>query len=56
MKAHLYYRNSVEERRPYLQDEWCEAVLDDPERTEVQEDGRIRHWGYIPELGKYFGL
>ena len=25
----------------------------DPEYTEVQENGRIRYWGYVPEIGKY---
>jgi hypothetical protein len=24
-----------------------------PDATEVQPDGRIRYWLYIPELGKY---
>jgi hypothetical protein len=22
-------------------------------RTEVQPNGRIRHWGYVPEMGRY---
>ena len=25
----------------------------DPEYAEIQPDGRIRHWRYIDELGKY---
>jgi hypothetical protein len=24
-----------------------------PIRTEVQPNGRIRHWGYVPEMGQY---
>ena len=24
-----------------------------PIRTEVQEDGRIKHWGWIEEMGKF---
>jgi len=45
--------NSVMARRPYLKVEWIEHVLSDPIRTEVQANGRIRRWAFIPELGKY---
>lgn len=40
-------------KRSYLEREWCERVLRNPELTEVQSNGRIRHWGFIPELGRY---
>ncbi|HXV99904.1 MAG TPA: hypothetical protein VEC93_15915, partial [Anaerolineae bacterium] len=40
-------------RRPYLKEEWIEYVLSNSIRTETQENGRIRHWAFIPELGKY---
>ena len=33
--------------------EWIQRVLANPERIEVQEDGRVRHWGYIQEVDKY---
>jgi hypothetical protein len=34
--------------------EWCTAALQKPVRREVQsEDGRIRHWLYVPEFGRY---
>lgn len=39
--------------RPYLKKEWIEYVLANPIRTEVQGNGRIRRWAFIPELGKY---
>ncbi len=39
-------------RRPYLKEEWLELVLKNPIRTEVQANGRIRHWAFIVELGK----
>lgn len=53
MKTTRYF-----ERRSYgnalnLQREWCEGVLHDAVRREVQPDGRIRHWIFVPELGKY---
>ncbi len=36
-------------KRPYIRREWCERVLRNPIRREVQPDGRIRLWGIIPE-------
>jgi hypothetical protein len=54
MKAAWYYRNRVIPKRPYLKDEWCEFAINNPVCVEVQEeDGRIRHWAYIPEIGHY---
>jgi len=40
-------------RRPYLQMAWIEQTVQNPVQTEVQENGRIRHWAYIEELGKH---
>lgn len=40
-------------KRPYLKREWCEAVVRNPIRTEVQPDGRIRHWAFVEELGRH---
>jgi len=53
MKTTAYFSSSVLPRRPYLRMEWIENVLNDPVRTEVQPNGRIRYWGYITEAGKY---
>jgi len=53
MKTTTYFRTSVMARRPYLKMEWIEHVLNNPIRTEVQLNGRIRHWGYIAEMDKY---
>ena len=53
MKTTGYFRDSVLTRRPYLKTDWIEAVLDHPVRTEVQSNGRIRHWAYVEDLGKY---
>ena len=51
MKATGYYRRrSVEAGRDYLSDDLCQRVLDDPERRDVQANGRIRHWARLPEL------
>lgn len=40
-------------RRPYLKAEWIERVLSAPVYQEIQDNGRIRCWGYVSEAGKY---
>ena len=32
---------------------WIESVLENPEKEEIQADGRIKKWGYIHEEEKY---
>lgn len=32
---------------------WIEQTVFNPEREEVQSDGRIRRWSYINEVGKW---
>lgn len=39
--------------RATIRDEWISQVLDLPEKTEVQADGRIRKWARIAEKGKF---
>lgn len=53
MKATDYFATSVLARRPYLKVEWIENVLVNAIRTQPQANGRIRHWGLIPDVGKY---
>ncbi len=53
MKTTQYFEVSVMARRPYLKAEWIGHVMGDPLRTEVQANGRIRRWAFIPEAGKY---
>jgi hypothetical protein len=53
MKQTPYFQNRVLPQRPYIKLEWCEQTVLNPESTEIQPDGRIRHWRYIDELGKY---
>nr|WP_245795105.1 hypothetical protein [Desulfacinum infernum] len=40
-------------RRPYRRVEWIQQVLNNPIRSELQPNGRIRHWGYVAEMNKY---
>ncbi|MCC7353084.1 MAG: hypothetical protein IT330_04940 [Anaerolineae bacterium] len=53
MKTTAYFTASVMARRPYLKEDWIAYVLNNPVRTEVQANGRIRRWAYISEIGKY---
>ena len=53
MKTTPYFEQQVLRRRPYIRREWCERALAQPIRREVQRDGRIRHWIFIPEIGQY---
>ncbi len=48
-----YFRNDVLLKRPYIKLEWCQAALSNPLRWEIQPDGRIRHWIFVPELNKH---
>jgi hypothetical protein len=53
MKTTKYFDTSVMMRRPYLKTEWLELVLSNPLRTQIQDNGRLRRWGFIAEAGKY---
>lgn len=53
MKTTLYFKTSVMIRRPYLQVRWIETVVANPVRAEVQANGRVRQWRFIPEESKY---
>lgn len=53
MKATPYFRRRVLQQRPYIRVEWCEQAVREPAYQEKQPDGRIRHWLYVEELGKY---
>ena len=53
MRTTRYFDTSVMARRPHLKTEWIERVLENPLRTQVQTNGRVRRWGFIAEAGKY---
>jgi hypothetical protein len=54
METTNYFRNDVMVKRPYIKAEWLELALANPVRREVQaDDGRIRQWVWIEELGRY---
>ena len=45
-----YFREQVLVKRPYLQIEWCLAIVENSIEQEVQSDGRIRFWGRVDNL------
>lgn len=53
MKTTRYFEEQVMRKRPYLRREWCERALRNPVRREVQPEGRVRFWAFVPELDKY---
>jgi hypothetical protein len=53
LKTTPYFEEQVLRKRPYLKREWCELALTNPLRREIQPDGRIRFWIFLPEIGKY---
>ncbi len=53
-KTTRYFSEIVIRKRPYIKPEWIESVrMEKFAFKEVQPDGRIRCWIYIPEEKKY---
>jgi hypothetical protein len=51
MKTTQYFRYSRQRPdRAMIKDEWIEQVIQNPIRTEVQSDGRIRKWAPIAAM------
>ena len=53
MKTTLYFQH-VRQRpdRATIRDEWITYVIEHPEETRIQSDGRIRKWARIAAIGK----
>lgn len=49
MKTTRYFAEQVLRKRPYIEESMCLSVLAAPLRRDVQEDGRIRHWGAVTD-------
>ena len=50
----LYTRQRPDRAKIKL--EWVKAVHEQPLTSRIQQDGRIRKWGYIDEVGKYLRI
>ncbi|MBI4932107.1 MAG: hypothetical protein HY841_15220 [Bacteroidetes bacterium] len=56
MKTTRYFEEQVLRKRTYIKREWCIQVMKSPARKETQPDGRIRYWGFIPELDRFLRI
>ena len=39
--------------RSQIKNEWIKFVINEPAKTEIQSDGRIRKWAKISEVNRY---
>ncbi len=53
IKHTRYFAEQVLRKRPYLCIEWCLRIIRDPLEKVVQDDGRIRYYGFVEEFDKY---
>ena len=52
-----YFENEVLRKRSYIKKDWCIKIIENPIKSEKQEDNRYRFWGAVDELkGKVFGM
>lgn len=51
MKTTKYFESiKLRPDRALIEDAWVLRVIENPERTITQDDGRIRHWAKISEM------
>ncbi len=54
MKITEYFKHVRKKAdRARIRDEWITYVIQFPEKSELQSDGRIRKWAWIAEENKY---
>lgn len=54
MKTTGYFRYTrTRPDRAWIKDEWILAALASPVATEIQSDGRVRRWTWVPEAGRF---
>ena len=54
MKTTQYFQATrLRPDRSVIKDEWILFVIQNPEKTLIQTDGRIKKWAKISEAGKY---
>ena len=52
MKFTKHFTNDVLPKRPYLSIELLSEIIQNPIRKEIQEDRKIKIWGYSSEFCK----
>ena len=54
MKTTEYFQYMRKRKdRAIIKEEWIEFVVNNPDKQEIQSDGRIRRWAKIEEVDKY---
>ena len=54
MKVTQYFEHMrMRADRVIIKDEWIARAIRTPTKTEVQSDGRVRKWAWIPEEAKF---
>ncbi len=54
MKFTEYFLHTLQRPdRVKIKLEWIQETIENPIRTEIQSDGRIRKWGKVEEQDKY---
>lgn len=57
MKTTQYFDYTMKRPdRAQIKKDWIKFVIENPEKTETQSDGRIRKWAKILEAGKYLRI
>ena len=52
--THYFEAMRVRSDRAIIQDEWIQRVIDHPAKERIQQDGRIRRWAPIAEMGNRY--
>jgi len=54
METTKYFKYTrIRPDRAQIKDEWIKFVINNPAKTEIQSDGRIRKWARISEVNRY---
>ncbi len=54
MKTTQYFDYTRKRKdRAQIKEAWIDFAIENPKRTEIQSDGRIRKWARIREANKY---
>ena len=54
MKSTEYFKYTRKRKdRSPIKDEWIKFVMENPLRTEIQTDGRIKKWAKIKDVDRY---
>jgi len=57
MKTTKYFEFTRErEDRKNIKDEWIIFVANNPIKTVIQSDGRVKKWAYIKDVKKYLRI